>query len=170
MHRVSIVYKSRHFYHLLKTQNLIALFISPDDYDITVNWKENANFLMFSMFLHFTEAATSICLLKKVFTTRRQKALDFFQRPWLLIIINFIDEQLFAEHRFLKNTFAWLLLNLIHVLLPQSSQKGFSQLFFAWPVKWWVSLKLWNNHSRDWINNFPFKHLWLLGILFNKLY
>ena len=65
---------------------------------------------MFLMFLHFTEAATSICLLKKVFTTRRQKALDFFQRPWLLIIINFIDEQLFAEHRFLKNTYAWLLL------------------------------------------------------------
>ena len=34
-------------------------------------------------------------------------------------------------------------------------QKGFSQLFFAWSVKWSVSLKLWNNHARDWIYNFP---------------
>ena len=51
----------------------MALFISPDD---TVNWKENANFLIF---LDFTEAVTSICLLKKVFATRRQKAPEFFQ-------------------------------------------------------------------------------------------
>ena len=77
---------------------------------------------MFLMFLHFMEAATSICLLKKVFTTRRQKALDFFQRPWLLTIINFIDEQLFAEHRFLKNTSAWLLLtSKFHIELDSCS-------------------------------------------------
>ena len=74
------------------------------------NWKENANLLMFLMFLHFTKAATSICLLKKVFTTRLQKTLDFFQWLWLLIIINFIIQQLLAEHWFLKNTYAWLLL------------------------------------------------------------
>ena len=98
MHRVSIVYKSRHFYHLLKTQNLIALFISPDDYDITVNWKENANFLMFSMFLHFTEGATSISLLKKVFTTRRQNTLDFFQWLWLLTLTVFCWTPIFEEY------------------------------------------------------------------------
>ena len=40
--------------------------------------KKTPMFLVFSMFLHFTEAATSICLLKKVFTTRRQKPLNFF--------------------------------------------------------------------------------------------
>ena len=116
--------------------------MSPDDHDITVNWKENANFLMFLMFLHFMEAATSICLLKKVFTTRRQKALDFFQWLWLLIIINFIIEQLFAEHRFLKNTYAWLHLTskfysevmfCYHKI--RMLQKGFSQLFFAAPWK-----------------------------------
>ena len=42
--------QQRHFYHLLKTPNYIALFISPDDYDITVNQKENANVLMVLMF------------------------------------------------------------------------------------------------------------------------
>ena len=141
------------------------MFLSPDDHDITVNWKENTNFLMFLMFLHFTEAATSICLLKKVFTTRRQKALDFFQWLWLLIIINFIIEQLFAEH-------AWLLLtsrlysefDSCSVTIKfaccrrenklQNVALG-KQLFLAWSVKWWVSLKFWNNHSRDWIKNFP---------------
>ena len=64
---------------------------------MTINWKENANFLIF---LDFTEAATSICLLKKVLATRRQKAPEFFQWLWLLIIINLIIEQLFAEYRF----------------------------------------------------------------------
>ena len=62
------------------------------------------------MFLHFTKAATSICLLKRVFTTLPQKTLDFFQWIWLLIIINFIIEQTFAGHRLLKNTYTWLLL------------------------------------------------------------
>ena len=33
----------------------------------------------------------------------------------------------------------------------------FPVLSFAWSLKWRVSLKLWNNHSRDWINNFPGK-------------
>ena len=33
-----------------KIPNYIALFISPDDYDITVNRKENANVLMLLMF------------------------------------------------------------------------------------------------------------------------
>ena len=33
-----------------KTPNYIALFISPDDYDITVNRKENANVLMLLVF------------------------------------------------------------------------------------------------------------------------
>ena len=50
MHWASIVYKQRHLYHLLKTPSYIALFISPDDYDITVNQKENANVLMVLMF------------------------------------------------------------------------------------------------------------------------
>ena len=50
MHWESTVYKQRHFYRLLKTPNYIALFISPDDYDITLNRKENANVLMLLMF------------------------------------------------------------------------------------------------------------------------
>ena len=46
------------------------------------------------------EAATSICLLKKVFTTRRQETLEFFQWLWLLILINFIFcwTPIFEEH------------------------------------------------------------------------
>ena len=146
-----------------KTPSYIALIISPNDYDTTVNRKENANVLMLLMFLHFMEAATSICSLKKVFTTCR-KTLEFFQWVCLLTIINFIIEQRSAKHPLLKNTSAWLLLT--SKFYPESGsmfcyhkvrmlQKGFSQLFFAWSVKWCVSLKLWNNHSRDWINNFP---------------
>ena len=65
MHRAGIVYKQRNFYHLLKAPNYTALFISPDDYDITVNRKESANVLMFLMILHFTEVATGICSLRK---------------------------------------------------------------------------------------------------------
>ena len=68
--------QQRHVYHLLKTPNCITLFISPDDYDITVNRKENANVLTFLMSLHFTEAATIICSLKKVLTVK--KPLSFF--------------------------------------------------------------------------------------------
>ena len=60
--------------------------------------------------LHFTEAATSICTLKKVFTTCGQKTLEFFQWLWHLTIINFIIGQLFGKHGFLKNICAWLLL------------------------------------------------------------
>ena len=40
IHWASIAHKQRHYYHLLKTPNYIALFISPDDYDITVNRKK----------------------------------------------------------------------------------------------------------------------------------
>ena len=169
MHRASIVYRQRNFYHLLKTPNHIALLISPDDYDTTVNRKENTNVLMFLMFLHFTEPATRICSLKKVFTTCGQKTLEFFQWLWLLTIINFITEQLFVKHPFLKNTSAWPLLTskfysefdfmfCYHKVCML--QKEFSQLFFAWSEKWWVWLKLWNNHSRDWINNFPKQIAW----------
>ena len=120
---------------------------------------------MFECFnvLHFTEAATSICSLKKVLTTCDQKPLSF---KWLclLTIINFIIAQLFAKHRFLKNTYLWLLLtsksfsefdSMFCYHEVRLLKKGFSQLFFVWSVKWWVSLKLWNNYSRDWINNFP---------------
>ena len=60
--------------------------------------------------LNLTEAVTSFCSLKKVFTTCGQKTLEFFQWLWLLTIINFIIAQLFAKHRFLKNISAWLLL------------------------------------------------------------
>ena len=89
--------KSRYLYHQM---TMISQLIE----------KKTPMFLVFSMFLQFTEAATSICLLKKVFTTRRQKTLELFQWFWLLIIINFIIEQLYAEHRFFKYTYAWLLL------------------------------------------------------------
>ena len=132
IHQPSIAYKQRHFYHLLKTPSHIALFISPDDYDITVNRKENANLLMFLMFLHFTEVATSIFLLKKVFTTCVQKTIEFFQ--WLF----------FVKHPFLKNTSAWLLLTLKFYSEFDSMfcyhkvrmlQKGFAKVFFAWSVK-----------------------------------
>ena len=68
----------RHFYHLLKTPNYIALFISPDDYDTTVNRKENGNVLMFLMFLHFTEAATRSCSLKKSLPPVVKKHLSVF--------------------------------------------------------------------------------------------
>ena len=65
---------------------------------------------------------------------------------------------------FWKNTSTWLLLRskfysnfdsmfCLHKVCIW--QKGFSQLSLTWSVKWWVSLILWNNHSRDWINNFP---------------
>ena len=113
---------------------------------------------MFLLFLHFTEATVSICSLKKVFTTCGQKTLHFFQWLWLLTIINFIIEQLFEEH-------FWMLLitskfyseidSMFYYHKVRMLQKEFSQLFFAWSVKWWVLLKLWNNHWRDWINNFP---------------
>ena len=97
-------------------------------------------------------------------TTCDQKPLSF---KWLclLTIINFIMAQLFAKHRFLKNTYLWLLLtsksfsefdSMFCYHEVRRLKKGFSQLFFVWSVKWWVSLKLWNNHSRDWINNFIF--------------
>ena len=93
-----------------KNTQLHTLFISPDDYDTTVNRKENGNVLMFLMFLHFTEAATRSCSLKKVFTTCGQKTLECFQWLWLLTIINFITEQPFVKHPFLKNTSPWPLL------------------------------------------------------------
>ena len=134
--QANIVYKQRHLYHLLKTPNYIALFISPDNYDIAVNRKENANVLMFLM----------------------------FQWLWLLTIVKFIITQPFAKHRFLKKISAWLLLTSKFFSQFNSMfcyhnfrmlQKGLSQVLFAWSVKWWVSLKLWNNHPRDWINNFP---------------
>ena len=101
-----------------------------------------------------------------MFTTCDLKTVEFFQWPWRLTIINFIILQLFAKHRFEKNTSAWLLLtskffsefdSMFSYHKVRMLQKGFSQLFFAWSVKWWVSLKLWNNHLRDWINNFPMK-------------
>ena len=57
----------------------IALFISPDDYDVSANRKENTNIFNVFNILHFEEAATSICSLKKVFTTCGQKTLEFFQ-------------------------------------------------------------------------------------------
>ena len=87
-----------------KNTQLHTLFISPDDYDTTVNRKENGNVLMFLMFLHFTEAATRSCSLKKVFTTCGQKTLECFRWLWLLTIINFITEQPFVKHPFLKYT------------------------------------------------------------------
>ena len=99
-----------------------------------------------------------------MFTTCGQKTLDFFQWLWLLAIINFIIPQLFAKHWFLKNISEWMLLtskffsefySMFCYHKFRMLQKGFSHLFFAWSVKWWVSLKLWNNHARDWINNFP---------------
>ena len=97
-------------------------------------------------------------------TTCCQKTLEFFQWLWLLTIINFIIAQLFAENRFLQNISARLVLTSKFFFEFDSMfcyhkfrmlQKGFSRLFFAWFVKWWVWLKLWTNHSRDWINNFP---------------
>ena len=108
-----------------KTPNYIVLFISPDDYDITVNRKENTNVLMLLNFLHFTEAAISICSVKKVFTTCSQKNLEFSQWLWLLTIINFIITQLFTKHQFLKNISAWLFL----------TSKFFSEWigFMFWP-------------------------------------
>ena len=72
MRWASIEYKN-----ILLPPDYIALFISPDDYDITVNQKENVNVLLLLMF--HTEAATSICSLTKVFTTCSQKTLEFFQ-------------------------------------------------------------------------------------------
>ena len=110
-----------------------------------------------------------------MFTTCSQKNLEFFQWLWLLTIINFIIAQLFAKHRFLKNISAWLLVTSNFFSKYDSIvfcyenfrmlQKGFSQLFFAWSIKLWVSLKLWNNHSRDWINNFPWimRSVWWRG-------
>ena len=95
-----------------------------------------------------------------MFTTCGQKNLEFFQWLWLLTIINFIITQLLANHLFLKNISAWLLLtskffsefnSMFCYHKFRMLQKGFSLLFFAWSVKWWVSL----NHPRDWINNFP---------------
>ena len=48
-------------------------------------------------------------------------------------------------------------MNLIYVLTINFAccRRNFRSYFFAWSVKWWVSLKLWSNHWRDWINNFP---------------
>ena len=85
-----------------------------------------------------------------MFTTCDLKSVEFFQWPWPLTIINFIIVQLFAKHRFEKNTSAWLLLtskffsefdSMFSYHKVRMLQKGFSQLFFAWSVKWWVSLK-----------------------------
>ena len=67
----------------------------------------------------------------------------------------------------MKNHSAWLLLrsklysesySVFCLRKVRMLQKGFSQLSFIWSVKWQVSLKLWNNHSRDWINNFTNRH------------
>ena len=147
MHRASIMYKQRHFFHLLKTPNYIALSISPDDYDTTVNQKENTTALMLLLFLHFTEAASCICSLKKVINTCVQKTLPFFQWLRLLNIIKFIIKQLFAKNPFLKNTSAWLLL--------KSKFCSYKlRMLQKWSVKCLVSLKLWNNLSIVWINNF----------------
>ena len=87
-----------------------------------------------------------------------------FSITLILTINNLVIKELFAENRFLKNTSTWLLqrskfysefdsmfcLHKVRIL-----QKGFSHLSLTWSVKWCVSLKLRNNHSRDWINNFP---------------
>ena len=107
--------------------------------------------------------------LRKAFTHHLppvvKKNTLFFSRTLILTINNLVIKELVAENRFLKNTSTWLLLRskfysefdsmfCLHKI--RILQKGFSQLSFIWSVKWWVSLKLWNNHSRDWINNFPF--------------
>ena len=58
---------------------------------------------------------------------------------------NVIRAQPFAKHRFLKNTSAWVLLaskffsevdSMFCYHKVRILQKGFSQLFFAWSVKW----------------------------------
>ena len=109
-------------------------------------------------------ASTRNCYLKKVFTHHLVKKLFIFLTNINFTINNLIIEKLFAEKRFLKKTSTWLLLrskfysefdSMICLHKVRTLQKGFSQLSFKWSVKWWVSLKLWNNHSRDWINNFP---------------
>ena len=103
---------------------------------------------MFLLFLHVTEAATSICSLENVLITCIKKTLPFFQWLWLLNIINFIIKQRFAKHPFLKNTSAWL-------LLKSKFCYHKVRILQKYSVKWWVSLKLWNNHLRDCIHNSP---------------
>ena len=59
MFRGSFVYRQRHFDHLLKTPSYIALLVLPDDYETTVNRKENANVLMFLLLFHLIEKSAS---------------------------------------------------------------------------------------------------------------
>ena len=118
------------------------------------------------MLLHlWKQPPGSVRYLRKVFTHHLwSKNPLVFSITLILTINNLVIEELFAENRFLKNTSTWLLLrskfysefdSMFCLHKVRILQKGFSQLSFTWSVKWWVSLKLWNNHSRDWINNFP---------------
>ena len=128
--------------------------------------------------MHFTEAATSICSLKKVLTTCGQTNPWVFTMIWLLTINNFIIAQLLPKYWFLKNTSTRMLLTpkffsefdcMFCYHKVRILQKGFSHLLFAWSVKRWISLKWWNNHSRDWITNFPSNSRLQLGLAINNI-
>ena len=146
MHRASTIHKQRHFYHLLKSTKLRSLLHISIWLYIKANQKENANNVHS---FTFTEAATKSCSLKKVFTICplwSKNPLVFSMT--LILTMNILTiEELFAEHRFLKNTSAWLLLrskfyseyySMFCLHKVRMLQKGFSQLTFTWSVKWWV--------------------------------
>ena len=75
---------------------------------------------MFLLFLYFMEEATSICSLKKVFTTCGQK------NPWVFsMTLTFDHNQLFPQHRFFEERFCMAAPNLkilfwiqFHIQLP----------------------------------------------------
>ena len=108
MHRTCIVYKPRHYYYLLKHKAT-----SPYSYHqmTTISLLIEKKMPIFKCF-YISQKQPHQHLFKKVFITCCQKTFEFFQWLWLLIIISFIIEQLFAEHQrtLLKNTYAWLLL------------------------------------------------------------
>ena len=110
MHRANNIYKQRHyFYHLLKTTELRSLLHISIWLYIKANQKENANNVHGFTFM---ETATRSCSLKKVFTLCRlwSKNPSVFSMTLILIINIFTIIDLSAEHRFSKNTTAWLLL------------------------------------------------------------
>ena len=65
--------QQQHFYHLLITPNYEALFISPDDYDITVNRIENDN--VFNVFT-FHGSSHQHLFVEESFMVK--KSLNFF--------------------------------------------------------------------------------------------
>ena len=137
--------------HRTQTKTLLPLAKNTQN-----NRKENPNYVHAftfhgsshqKLFVNFTRKC-SAPVVKKPFSFIND--FDFGHN-------DFIIEELFVEHLCMAASKVRILFWIrFYVLFKvRMLQKGFSKFSFTWSVKWRLLLKSWNNHSRDWINNFP---------------